>query len=101
MIHVLAQIHLRPGTRESFLEEFHKIVPLVLKEEGCLEYGPAVDVSTPIDAQELDYDRVVVVEKWESVEHLEAHLNAEHMRDYRPKVRDFVHKTQLQILKPV
>lgn len=100
MIHVIAQIHLRPGTREPFLEEFHKIVPLVLKEEGCLEYGPAIDALTPIDAQEIEPDRVVVVEKWESVQHLEAHLKSEHMRDYRPKVRDYVIATVLQILKP-
>lgn len=100
MIHVIAQIKLRPGTREPFLEEFHKIVPLVLKEEGCLEYGPAIDALTPIDAQEIEPDRVVVVEKWESVQHLEAHLVCEHMRDYRPKVRDFVISTVLQILKP-
>lgn len=100
MIHVLAQIQLRPGTREAFLEEFYQIVPLVLKEAGCLEYGPAIDARTPIDAQEINPDRVVVIEKWESVEHLEAHLVAEHMRDYRPKVRDYVVSTVLQILKP-
>ena len=45
-------------------------------------------------------DIVVVVEKWESVAALEAHLIAPHMMEYRPKVKDFVKKVYLQILTP-
>jgi quinol monooxygenase YgiN len=43
---------------------------------------------------------VVVVEKWESVAALRAHLEAPHMMEYRLKVKDFVHKVSLQILTP-
>ena len=100
MIHVVAQISLKPGCRSQFLEEFHKLVPLVHAEEGCLEYGPAIDAETPIDAQKTDSDLVVVIEKWESVPHLEAHLVADHMNDYREKVKDMVSGTSLQILSP-
>ena len=51
MIHVVATIELAPGTREAFLAEFHRIVPLVKAETGCLDYGPTVDVPTGIPAQ--------------------------------------------------
>ncbi len=34
MIHVIATIELNPGTREAFLEEFRKLVPLVRAEAG-------------------------------------------------------------------
>ncbi len=100
MIHVIAQISIRPGTREGFLAEFHQIVPQVLAEEGCLEYGPTVDADTPISAQITDDNLVVIVEKWESVAHLEAHLAAPHMVSYRERVKDMVTGTQLQILSP-
>ncbi|MBY0396740.1 MAG: antibiotic biosynthesis monooxygenase [Thermoleophilia bacterium] len=87
--------------REAFLDEFRRLVPLVLAEEGCLEYGPAVDEPTDISAQGPPRpDTVVVVEKWESVAHLKAHLAAPHMEAYRPRVRDLVKSTTLQILAP-
>lgn len=101
MIHVIATIELHAGRREDFLAEFHKIVPQVRAEDGCLEYGPAVDAVTNIPAQApARPDVVTVVEQWTSIEHLERHLNARHMQDYRPKVKDMVVKTTLVILDP-
>ncbi len=102
MIHVLATIQLNPGTRESFLTEFRKIVPLVRAEAGCIEYGAAVDrqVQLPMPVPFRD-DAVTVVEKWESMDALTAHLAAAHMMDYRVRVKAFVQGVQLQILDPV
>lgn len=100
MIHVIAQISIRPGTQDAFLTEFHKLVPLVLAEDGCLEYGPTVDAETPIKAQQTDDNLVVIVERWESVAHLQAHLIAEHMQAYRERVKEMVVETRLQILSP-
>ncbi|MDC0273549.1 MAG: putative quinol monooxygenase [Planctomycetaceae bacterium] len=100
MIHVVAQITLKPGCRSDFLAEFHQLVPLVHAEEGCLEYGPTIDAETPVDAQVTDDNLVVVVEKWESISHLEAHLVADHMQAYREQVKDMVVETSLQILSP-
>ena len=48
MIHVMATIDLRDGKRAEFLDEFHKLVPMVKAEDGCIEYGPNVDVDTGI-----------------------------------------------------
>ncbi len=101
MIVVLATIELHAGKREAFLGEFRKIVPKVRAEAGCIEYFPAIDVSSglPVQGPPRD-DIVVVVEKWESIPALEAHLIAPHMIEYRPKVKDFVKKVGLQILSP-
>jgi quinol monooxygenase YgiN len=98
LIHVIAHIALRPGTREAFLAEFHRIVEPVRAEAGCLEYGPTVDAATEIAAQHRDENLVTIVEKWESVEHLAAHLAAPHMVAYRPKVKDYVVGTTLHVL---
>lgn len=101
MIVVLATIELNPGTRERFLHEFWQIVPKVQSEAGCLEYFPAVDVDSGLPVQgPVRPDVVVVVEKWENVAALRAHLEAPHMMEYRPKVKDFVKKVSLQILEP-
>ena len=101
MIHVLATVELRPGQREAFLAEFHRIVPLVLAERGCLEYGPAIDATTDIAAQQpLGDNVVVVVEKWQDLESLKAHLTAPHMVEYRPKVKPLIVQSKLQILQP-
>ncbi|MFO0903429.1 MAG: putative quinol monooxygenase [Pirellulales bacterium] len=101
MIHVIATIELHPGRRDDFLREFHRIVPPVLAEQGCLEYGPTVDVDTGLSAQlPLRANVVTIVEKWESLEALKAHLVAPHMVEYRPRVKDMVIRTTLQVLEP-
>jgi quinol monooxygenase YgiN len=101
MICVIAKIEVARGRRDDFLAESHKIVPKVLQEEGCLEYGPMVGVPTSIPAQAPPADDVVsVVEKWESVEALEAHLMAPHMVEYRKLVKPMVVNSWLEILEP-
>ena len=101
MIHVIATIQLHPGTRDEFLSHFRQVVPLVLREAGCLEYGPAVDVSTGIAAQiAVRADVVTVVEKWAGLPELEAHLAAPHMAEYRRRVATLVQSTSIQVLVP-
>lgn len=101
MIFVIATVELHPGRQAEFLAEFHKIVPLVLQERGCIEYGPTIDLPTDIAAQSPPRpDVVTIMEKWASLETLQAHLVAPHMVDYRPKVKPLIVKLTLQILQP-
>jgi quinol monooxygenase YgiN len=101
MIHVIAAIELVPGQRDAFLNEFRDLVPKVRAEAGCLEYGPTVDVTTGIAAQlPPRADVVIVVEKWRDLPALQAHLVAPHMQEYRPRVKNLVRSTTLQILEP-
>lgn len=101
MIIVIAEIELAEGKRAAFLEEFHKVVPLVRDEVGCIEYGPTIDAETDIAAQIPNRpDIVTVVEKWESVDTLKAHLVADHMTEYRGRVKELVKGSVLRILEP-
>lgn len=100
MIHVIATIELAAGKRDQFLTEFHKIVPSVLAELGCLDYGPTVDVETSLPNGEPRLNIVTVVERWTGLEELEAHLVAPHMLEYRKIVKDWVVGSKLQILEP-
>ncbi len=101
MIHVIATIQVKPGKRDAFLVEFHRIVPLVHAEAGCIEYGPTVDVASGMSVQGPVRDDVaVIIEKWESLDALKAHTQAPHMADYRVRVKDLVEGVTLQILAP-
>jgi quinol monooxygenase YgiN len=101
MIHVIATIELSPGTREAYLTEFRKIIADVRAEKGCIEYGPAVDAQTDLTNQaKVGPDKVVVVEKWESLDALKAHAVSPHMRVYRVNVKDYVRGVHLLVLDP-
>ncbi len=101
MIHVIATIDLHEDRRDAFLAEFKKVVPEVKQEQGCIEYGPAVDIETNIAAQGGHrVDTVTVVEKWEDLESLEAHLIAPHMITYREIVKPMIRNVELRILRP-
>ena len=99
MIHVLASIHIRSGKRERFVELFKANVPNVLAEQGCVEYTPAVDLDALLPPQILDENTVTIIEKWECLKALMAHLKAPHMLAYREEVKDLVEETELKILK--
>lgn len=99
MITVIATVFCQPGHRTDFLAEFTKIIPAVHAEKGCVEYGPTVDAVTSLDNQNCDENRVTIVEKWETLADLEAHLQAPHMMDYRPKVSDFIQSSELRVLE--
>jgi quinol monooxygenase YgiN len=101
MIHVIAAISTTAGSRAKFLEEFHRLVPSVRAEVGCIEYGPTIDVETGINGlPTLRNDVVTVVEKWESVAALDAHLKAPHMLRYRETVKELVAGVEIRVTQP-
>jgi quinol monooxygenase YgiN len=102
MIHVIATVELHPGTRDKFLTEFSRVKPQVIAEDGCIEYGAAVDLASGIGAQPPPRpDAVIVVERWTSLRALQSHLAAPHMGSYRDRVKDFVVKATIQVFEPV
>jgi quinol monooxygenase YgiN len=101
MIYVIATVDVVPGKREEFIAEFRRVVPDVLAEKGCLFYGPTVDIPSGLGKQiPLRADVVTIVESWQSLEDLQAHIVAPHMTPYRERVKDLVLSTQLQVLSP-
>lgn len=101
MIHVLATIQAAPGRRADLLREFHALLPHVRAEKGCVEYGPAIDVATQIQAQPAPRpDVLVMIERWQDLPALEAHLAAPHMVDFRAKAKHLIASIQIQVLEP-
>ena len=101
MVYVIATIQIAEGCRDEFLSNLRSVVPMVRQEDGCVEYTPTADLETNIDAQgELRDHVITIVEKWERLEALEAHLVAPHMVDYRAQVKELVANVKLQVLSP-
>ena len=98
MIHVLASIKVKPGKRDIIIEHLKSNIPNVIKEKGCIEYNPTIDVDYHIDNQTFDENMVTIIEKWENFDTLKKHMNAPHMLTYRENVKDFVENTSLKIL---
>jgi quinol monooxygenase YgiN len=60
-----------------------------------------IDLSTGVGAQGPVRDDVVtVVEKWASVDALQAHLMAPHMLEYRKRVKPMLVGSSLSVLEP-
>ena len=99
MVHVIAVITTLPGKREEVLTEFKKLVPLVHAEQGCIEYQPIVDATGVGEFQTaLGSDTYIVVEKWETLQDLEAHSKAPHMAAYGEKMGAFIADRKIHVL---
>jgi quinol monooxygenase YgiN len=101
MIHVVATLTVRPGTRTGFLDHFARLEPLVRAEDGCLEYAAAIDVASGLGSQApLRPDVVMVIEKWRDLAALVAHSSAPHMNAWRAAVADSLVSVEIQVLAP-
>ena len=101
MIHVVAIITAKPGQRDTILEAFRANVPAVHAEDGCIEYGPVIDAAGagPFQTKFGD-DTFLVLEKWESLDHLAAHAAAPHMKAYGAKTKDLIASRVIHVLSP-
>jgi quinol monooxygenase YgiN len=101
MIHVLAIVTAKPGQREAVLDLFNANVPAVRAEQGCIEYGAAVDAEGVGSLQtKFGPDSFVVVEKWASVDALKAHAAAPHMAAYAAKTKEMIASRVIHVLSP-
>ena len=101
MINIIASIQIKEGRLSEFIEIFKSNIPMVLEEKGCMEYMPTIDVPTGMPPQELNANVVTIIEKWDSLEDLKAHLSAPHMLSYKIKTKHLVEKMSIKVLEAV
>lgn len=100
MVHVIAVITTKPGQRDTVLAHFRANTPAVRAEDGCIEYGAAVDIDHPPAFQTAwGGDTFVVIEKWASMDALKAHAAAPHMAAYAAKTRDLVANRAIHVMQ--
>jgi len=100
VIHVLAIITAKAGRRAEVLQHFTANCPAVRAEAGCIEYGAATDIEN-MGTAAFGPDTFVVIEKWDSVDHLKAHAAAPHMKEYGAKTKDLLANRVIHVLNPV
>ena len=99
MVHVLAVITAKPGKRGDILAAFGANVPTVKAEDGCIEYGAAIDAEGVGKFQTpFGEDTFVVIEKWASLDALKAHAGSPHMAEYAGKTKDMIASRVIHVL---
>ncbi len=101
MVHVVASIHVVSGQLDFLMNQFKLLVPKVLAEKGCVEYIPSIDMATEVSDQSTEADCLTVIEKWDSLDDLKAHLSAPHMDEFRQSVANALQSVTIKILKSV
>ena len=102
MIHILVTMVVKEGRMKEFLSIGEKLRSQVLKEKGCLAYDYTREIASPLGIQEpVDPDRITLVERWESVEALKAHMDAPHMKELGPKMGDLRSSVVARVVEPI
>lgn len=97
-VRVVAVITAKPGKRDEVLAAFNANVPNVHAEDGCIEYGANVDADGVGFAAAFGSDTFVVIETWESLDHLKAHAASDHMKAYAAKTKDLLADRKVHVL---
>jgi quinol monooxygenase YgiN len=93
MIIVVAKSVVKEDMISLYKQETVKLIELTRKESGCIAYDLCEDVNNP--------NILTFIEKWESQEHLDAHMNSEHFKEIVPKLKDMRESSELNIYKPL
>jgi quinol monooxygenase YgiN len=67
--------------RDAVLEHFAVCAAASRQEEGCLDYVASADPADPA--------RLVVLERWDTEEHLAAHFRTPHVAAFRAAVAEY------------
>ena len=78
MVSVVAGFTIKDGKADECLGYVKKLVAETLKEKGCIMYECCCGIDNPL--------KCVILEKWESKEILDAHMETAHFKEYIPKM---------------
>lgn len=92
MIHVIADIRIRPGLLEEFAAIAQPCIAASRREPGCRRYD--------LNASITDPDALVFVEQWESREAFEAHRTTAHHAAFSQANKPFIVASQVSIIHP-
>jgi len=89
MLHVIVTMRIKEGQMPAFLDACAALRPLVLQEPGCRAYDYTRDTGSPFGSEPpIEPDRITLLERWESLEALKAHMSAPHMQAAGAKMKD-------------
>ena len=85
------------------IDSFKAIQATVLQEAGCHAYDVHVDRVADAETDNLIQQKVpyslVMYEQWETMQHLEVHMQTAHMKAHFDAVKDLVLDVKIRILE--
>lgn len=102
-VYVLCRFDLKPDADVAgYAAKTLAVVPTVRAEDGCRLYTLLRDASTDWDKPMRFGERTMwMLEKWDSVDALKAHLETPHMKAFGPTVRPMRAASTFHVLEPV
>lgn len=92
-LYLIAEIHPHPENLQFAKDAFGELVTETLKEPGCLLYDLVIEDGAT---------NWLMIEKWETKQAWEAHMETDHVKKINEIAADFVIKeTKLRFLHPV
>ncbi len=88
MIYSVVTMIIKDGKMEEFLNVCKKLRPLVLAEQGCMQYDYVKDIDIPTQSHQeaVNENRITLYEKWESMDALHIHSQKDYMKEYGKNV---------------
>lgn len=100
MLTIIAEINTVSETSvQHVINALKQVKPMVLTESGCHGYDLYIDSYTESALQTKMPNSIVMIEKWESLQHLETHMHTSHMQAYQRAVQAHVADVKIRILK--
>ncbi len=90
---VIAVIRALPGNEAAVRTSLVQLVAPTRAEAGCLNYDLHVDIEDP--------NRFVFNENWESQEHLDRHLQTEHIAANRERIGNLIEGVEMKRFEPI
>ena len=102
-VYVLCRFDLKPDADvHDYAAKTLAVVPTVRAEDGCRLYTLLKDATTDWDKPMRFGERTMwMLEKWDSVDALKAHLSTPHMKAFGPTVRPMRTSSTFHVLEPV
>jgi quinol monooxygenase YgiN len=89
LLTVIAYMRAAPGKRDELQAALESLIEPTSQEEGYVNY----DLHQSTD----DPDRFFFYENWESDTHLDAHLDAPHLRDFAARIPELLDDSGLSV----
>ena len=100
-VYVLCRFDLKPDADvRDYVAKTLAVVPTVRAEDGCRLYTLLKDTSADWDKPMRSGERTLwMLEKWDSVDALKAHLDTPHMKAFGPTVRPMRTSSTFHVLE--
>lgn len=93
MIFVVSKSIVKADKIAEYKQQVVRLIEETRKESGCISY----DLCQDIDNSNI----LTFIEKWESKQHLDAHMKTAHFMEIVPMLKDLRESSELSIYKEV